>query len=61
MMADVPEGYTKPHFIMKTSDKNKLRMYLLANNLGTLSEYIANAVRTQMIKDGIIDEGEKDN
>lgn len=53
-MSSVPEGYTKPHFMMKVSDKNKLRMYLFANNLGTLSEYISKAVKNQMIRDGII-------
>lgn len=57
-MSSAPEGYTKPHFLMKVSDKNKLRMYLFANNLGTLSEYITKAVKSQMIRDGIIDKND---
>lgn len=57
-MSSAPDGYTKPHFMMKVSDKNKLRMYLFANNLGTLSEYISKAVKKQMIKDGIIGEND---
>lgn len=58
-MSEVPEGYVRPHFIMREDLKKKLHSHLINNNMGSLSLYIAKAVENQMIRDGIISENDK--
>lgn len=53
-MSGVPEGYVRPHFIMREDLKKKLHSHLINNSMGSLSSYIAKAVENQMIRDGII-------
>lgn len=52
-------GYIRPGFRIRRDINDKLKMYLLKNDLGSVSKYVENAVLKELKKDGIISQDDK--